>query len=227
MKLSGIHHIAIMAKDMKEHIEFFGDVLGAELAAIFPMHGVPGGIHAFMRLNDHCYFSMVQIEAGRDVPIEIGSTHAGTGAGVSAPGTMQHLAFRVETEADLLAMRDRIRSKGYNIVGPLDHGMCKSMYFAGPDNLTLEIAVSCGPVDHKQWVDPETLNQIGLTMEEAQRFIHPEASTSNDGSVKQPDYDPSKYHQSYPEPMYQAMLKATDEQIAAAAQFNEPPIPAK
>ena len=38
----------------------------------------------------------------------------------------------------LIAMRDRIRIKGVNVIGPLDHGMCQSIYFAGPGNMALE-----------------------------------------------------------------------------------------
>ena len=123
IKASGIHHIAIMADDIKKHIAFFSDVLGCRLSALFDMHGVPGGLHAFMHLNDHCYFSIVELPEAANVPVELGVTHAGTGAGVSAPGTMQHLAFRVDTQDALLAMRDRIRKKGVNVIGPLDHGM--------------------------------------------------------------------------------------------------------
>ena len=226
MKLNGIHHIAIMAKDMKEHIAYFSEVLGCELVALFPMHGVPGAKHAFMRLNDHSYFSMVEIDSGKDIPIELGKTHAGTGATPSAPGTMQHLAFRVETEADMLALRDRIRNHGINIVGPIDHGMCKSMYFAGPDQLTLEIATPGIPIEPTRWIDPEVLAACGISPEEAARYMVPDPSPTTGGSVKQPAYDPSKYHQAYPKDMYRGMIAASDEQIAASARFTEPPVPA-
>ena len=225
MKLDGIHHIAVMAKDMKEHIAFFSDVLGCELMALFPMHGVPGGKHAFMKLNDHCFFSMVAMDAGKDIPIELGKSHAGTGAGPSAPGTMQHLAFRVSSDEDLLAMRDRIRSHGYNIVGPIDHGMCKSVYFAGPDNMTLEIATPGYELVPERWVDPETLAQCGISAEEAAKYMKPEPTKSEGGAVKQPAYDPEKYHQAYPKEMYMGMIMASDEQIAAAASYTEPPVP--
>ncbi len=224
MKLSGIHHIAVMARDMKEHIAFFSEVLGCELLALFPMHGVPGGKHAFMKLNEHSFFSMVAMDAGKDIPIELGKSHAGSGAGPSAPGTMQHLAFRVETDEDLVAMRDRIRSHGYNIIGPIDHGMCKSLYFAGPDNLTLEIATPGYKLVPEQWVDPEVCEACGISPDEAKHYMSPEPTKPAGGSVKQPAYDPSKYHQAYPKEMYMGMLAASDEQIAAAASYTEPPV---
>ncbi|MFC6196773.1 VOC family protein [Ponticaulis profundi] len=227
MKLSGIHHIAVMAKDMKEHIAFFSEVMGCELLALFPMHGVPGGKHAFMKLNDHSYFSMVAMDAGQNIPIELGKTHAGSGAAPSAPGTMQHLAFRVDTDEDLLAMRDRIRSHGYNIIGPIDHGMCKSLYFAGPDGMALEIATPGYELVPERWVDPVVCEACGITPEEARHYMSPEPTSSKGGQVKQPVYDPKKYHQAYPEKVYMGMLAASDEQIAAAASYTEPPVPAE
>ena len=108
---------------------------------------------AFLRMNDHRYFSIVQLPRVAEIPIEIGKTHAGSG-GPSAPGTLQHLAFGVDTDADLLAMRDRIRSHGVNVIGPIDHGMCRSIYFAGPDQMTLEVATSQAAIDPAPWIDP-------------------------------------------------------------------------
>ena len=158
----GIHHIAVMATDIKEHIAYFSQVLGYPLVALFDMHGVPGALHAFLKMADHSYFSIVQMPGVGNIAVQIGVTHAGNGALPSAAGTMQHLAFRAATEADLLAMRDRIRSHGINVIGPIDHGMCKSIYFAGPDNLTLEVAASAAPIDPALWTDPAVLSKAGI-----------------------------------------------------------------
>ena len=62
IKPNGIHHIAIMTADIKAQIAYFTDVLGCKLSAIFDMHGVPGAFHAFVHLNDHSYFSFVQMD---------------------------------------------------------------------------------------------------------------------------------------------------------------------
>ena len=97
---NGIHHIAIMAADIKTHIAFFSEVLGFPLVALFDMHGVPGGLHAFLRMHDYGYFSIVQLPAVADIPIEIGRTHSGSGALPSAAGTLQHLAQ--DREADVV-----------------------------------------------------------------------------------------------------------------------------
>ena len=63
---------------------------------------------------------------------------------------MQHLALNVDDDAQLIAMRDRIRSRGVNVIGPIDHGFCKSIYFAGPEHLTLEISTSRAAIDPAQ-----------------------------------------------------------------------------
>jgi catechol 2,3-dioxygenase-like lactoylglutathione lyase family enzyme len=222
---SGIHHLAFMAGDIKKHIDFFSQVMGCPLVALFDMHGVPGGLHAFLRMNDHSYFSIVQLPKVGDIPIELGKTHAGSGALPSAPGTLQHLAFRADSHADLLAMRDRIRSHGVNVIGPIDHGMCHSIYFAGPDQMTLEVAASQTAIDPERWIDPAVLEKAGINAEEAARFRAP-AAFDGASPVPQPAYDPDKPHMAYPKEIYLQMLKAPDEAIAAGASYNQPPVPA-
>ncbi len=221
--INGVHHLAVMAADIKTHIAFFADVLGCPLVALFPMHGVAGGLHAFLRLNDYCYFSIVQLPGVDGIPIEIGKTHAGTGAGVSAAGTLQHLAFSAANPAALLAMRDRIRAHGVNVLGPIDHGMCQSIYFAGPDHLTLEIATSAVAIDPRAWTDPATVALAGISPEECARFAAP-APYNGPTPVAQPPYDASKPHQSFPDKIYRAMLAAPDEVVAAGGSYAEPPV---
>ena len=223
IKVNGIHHIAIMAADIREHVAFFSDVLGCKLSAIFDMHGVPGGVHAFLHMDDHSYFSVVELPAVKNIPIELGVTHAGTGADPSAPGTMQHLAFRVDTPEELLAIRDRIRKKGINVIGPLDHAMCQSIYFAGPDQLTLEVACSEEAINPEAWIDPAVIARLGISDEDLARYKSPDRYAGEGGKVAQPPYDPTKPHQAYPEPMYKAMIAAPDDVITKSAKF-EPPV---
>lgn len=220
---NGIHHLAFMAADIKKHIAFFSEVMGCPLVALFDMHGVPGGLHAFLRLNDHCYFSIVQLPNVDKIPIELGVTHAGSGALPSAPGTLQHLAFRAGSDADLIALRDRIRSHGVNVIGPIDHGMCRSIYFAGPDQMTLEVAASDVAVDPKLWIDPAVLQKAGISDAEAARYKAP-APYEGPSPVPQPAYDPDKPHMAYPKEAYLRMLATPDEVITRNASYTAPPV---
>ena len=222
---TGIHHLAFMAGDIKKHIAFFSEVVGCPLVALFDMHGVPGGLHAFLRMNDHSYFSIVQLPKVDEIPIELGKTHAGSGALPSAPGTLQHLAFGVDTDADLLAMRDRIRGHGVNVIGPIDHGMCRSIYFAGPDHMTLEVATSQEAIDPKAWIDPAVLAKAGIDATEAARFTAP-AAYAGPSPVPQPAYDETKPPLAYPKDRYLQMLQAPDEAITASGSYTAPPVKA-
>ena len=225
-RVNGIHHLAINTADIKAQIEFFTDVLGAELVGLFWMHGVDGAWHAFCRLDDHCSISFVELPANHDIEPTIGVTHAGNGAGPSAPGTTQHMAFNVDTLDQLLAMRDRIRSRGINVMGHIDHGMCQSIYFAGPEGLTLEVATSEVAIDADVWIDPDVVERAGISAEELERYKHPEPFTPDDTPVAQPPIDPTKPHMHYPPHDYERMMTIPDDVLTAAASFAEPPVPA-
>ncbi|MFT4570486.1 MAG: catechol 2,3-dioxygenase-like lactoylglutathione lyase family enzyme [Hyphomicrobiaceae bacterium] len=222
-----VHHIALCTNDMKEQIEFFTQALGMELVALFEMHGVPGGRHSFLRLGDHCSLSFVELPDGADVEIEIGKTHAGNGSLPCAPGTMQHLALRAPDEAALLGLRDRLRSHGINVFGPIDHGMCKSIYFAGPEQLTLEIATSEVAVDAEQWIDPQVCQACGIDETDLKRFTNPTPFEKPHTAVTQPPIDRSKPHMVYPPKLYEMMANLSDEDLATNADYKEPPVPAR
>ena len=50
--------------------------------------------------------------------------------------------------------------------GPLDHGLCHSIYFAGPEHLSLEIATSAAAIDDRAWIDPEVVALCGIDEDE-------------------------------------------------------------
>ena len=223
-RINGVHHLAVSTADIKTQIEFFSDVLGAELVALFWMHGVPGGWHGFCRLSDLCSIAFVQLERNGSIASEVGVTHAGSGAGTSAPGTMQHIAFSVDSHDELLAIRDRIRSKGVNVIGHIDHGMCESIYFAGPEGLVLEIATSAEALNPDAWIDPEVVELAGITPEELERFRRPATVTGEGGAVPQPPMDPDRPHLHYPADRYAQVLAMSDEELTALSSYAEPPV---
>ena len=222
-RINGVHHLAVNTADMKAQIEFFTDVLGAELVGLFWMHGVPGGKHCFLRLNDFCSMSFVDLPENHDVDAQLGISHAGSGRGSSAPGTMQHLAFSVDSTEELLAIRDRIRSRGVNVMGYIDHGMCHSIYFAGPEGLVLEVATSSEAIDADAWIDPEVVDLYGISADEIQRYRNPAEYDGEGGSVGQPLIDPAKPHLAYPPEDYKKMMDTPDDVILQYASFPDPP----
>jgi catechol 2,3-dioxygenase-like lactoylglutathione lyase family enzyme len=224
IKANGVHHLAISTANIKSQIEFFSDVLGMELVGLFPMHGVPGGLHGFLEGSPQCLISFVQLPENADVEIEFGKTHSGNGASPSAPGSMQHLALKVDDDETLIAMRNRIRSRGMNVIGPIDHGMCRSIYFAGPEAMTLEIATSSEALNAEAWIDPETVAEAGISASELERYKHPEPFKNPATPLPQPEMDPTKPHMQYPSAIYAQILKTPDEEITATSSYTEPPV---
>ena len=150
---------------MKSQIEFFTDKLGMELQALYWMHGVADTWHGFLRFNDESSIAFVCNPQIKNIEVQMGVTHSGNPGANSAAGTMQHLALKVKDHDEMMAMRDRLRSKGVPVLGPLDHGMCVSMYFAGPENLSLELSYSIEPINSEQWIDPEVVALAGISAE--------------------------------------------------------------
>src|SRR5271170_7911375 len=202
-KPDGLHHLAITTADIKTQIAFFSDVLGTELVALYWMHGVKGAWHGFVKLNDHCSIAFVETPDIAKIPRTIGSTHAGNPGAPCAGGAMQHLALNVRDDDELIAMRDRIRSRGVAVFGPIDHGFCKSIYFAGPENLSLELSTSQSAIDARAWIDPEVVKLAGISEMELARYKSPARYEGAGGMVPQPAYDPNKPHMVYPEKRYQ------------------------
>ena len=224
---NGLHHIAISTGDIKQQIEYFSDVLGMELVALYWMHGVENTFHGFMKMGDEAVAFMFK-EENKAAETVIGQTHSGNAGNACAPGTMQHIAFNVDSLDELLAMRDRIRSRGINVMGPLDHGMCHSIYFAGPENLSLEVSTSKAadaPLDGKgTWIDPEVVALAGINNEELKRYMSP-AAYSNDGDpLPNPGIIPEKPQMTYPDGALEMIINTPDEALLNSVE-SAPPSP--
>jgi catechol 2,3-dioxygenase-like lactoylglutathione lyase family enzyme len=224
---NGVHHLAIATRDIKAQIEFFTQVVGMELVALYWMHGVPDTVHGFLRLGDTCSLAFVQgPEMAAIAPVP-GVSHAGFTAGPVAPGVVQHVALNVGSEADLLAVRDRLRSHGHWVMGPIDHGMCKSMYLAAPEGIMLEFATSAAPIDAEEWIDPEVVALCGIRGDELARYVRPPAFAASGGAVPQPDPQ-ARPNFEYPADWRErgeALFGMTDDEIAAALSVPTPPVP--
>ena len=189
----GVNHLALSTTDMKKQLTFWCDVLGLPLKALYWMHGVEGAYHGFVELAPDSYVAFVQ-HPDNAKEVEFGISHADGAGGDVRGGTMQHVAFHVDSLDDLHAMRDRMRTKGVQVMGPIDHGFCKSMYFGGPENLVLEVSTSeGGSINAEEWIDPEVVDLVGISTEELKQYKAPASYTNTSGQpVQQPSLDSDK-----------------------------------
>jgi glyoxylase I family protein len=136
MDIKQLHHVAYRCSDAKQTADFYTRVLGLEYAMAVAEDRVPSTgeahpyMHIFFRMDDGSYVAFFELpespQMGRD-----GNT----------PVWVQHLALRVENEAALLRNKARIEAHGVEVLGPVDHGICKSIYFFDPNGHRLELAV--------------------------------------------------------------------------------------
>ncbi len=180
----GVNHLALSTTDMKRQLTFWCDTLGLPLKALYWMHGVEGAYHGFIELSPESYIAFVQHpDNGKE--IEFGVSHAeGSGGGVRG-GAMQHIALHVDTLDEVLEMRDRLRSRGVQVIGPIDHGFIQSVYFEGPEGLNLEVCTGSN-IDERAWIDPEVTGLCGITDAELEAMKNPAPYTRPDEPVPQP-----------------------------------------
>ena len=145
MNIKSLHHVAYRCKDAHQTAEFYTKVLGLEYAMALSEDRVPSTgephpyMHIFFRMDDGSYVAFFELpespEMGRDA---------------NTPSWVQHLALRVADEATLLKEKTRLESHGVEVLGPVDHGICKSIYFFDPNGHRLELAADTTTPEMKQ-----------------------------------------------------------------------------
>ena len=127
MPVRRLNHAVLFVRDVEASVTFYREVLG--FAPIEGMAELRGA--AFLRApsstNDH------------DLGLfEIGAQAGPSGAGRSTVG-LYHLAWEVETLADLAEIAERLQQRGA-LVGATDHATTKALYAKDPDGLELEVS---------------------------------------------------------------------------------------
>ena len=102
---------------------------------------------------------------------------------------------------------------------------CQSIYFAGPEDLSLEYAFSEVPIDGRAWVDPEVVGLAGISEEELERYRNPVAAETDYSPVPQPAFDPDvPWQRGFGEKMYQAIIGMSDDELAGRLDYADPPV---
>lgn len=184
LKPRGVNHLALSTTDMKRQLTFWCETLGLPLKALYWMHGVEGAYHGFVEMAPDSYIAFVQ-HPDNAKDIEFGVSHSDGPGGDVRGGTMQHVALHVDTLDEVLEMRDRLRSHGVQVMGPIDHGMITSIYFEGPEGLNLEVACGAG-IDERAWIDPEVSGLCGINADELEAMKNPAAFQRPAQPVPQP-----------------------------------------
>ncbi len=125
MGISRLNHAVLYVRDTARSTAFYRDVLGFRVQAELP-HGAGAFLQAHASTNDHDLAVFAVGERAGDSP-----------AGRGTVG-LYHLAWEVETLADLDEHRSRLAAAGA-LAGASDHGTTKSLYARDSDGLEFEV----------------------------------------------------------------------------------------
>jgi catechol-2,3-dioxygenase len=121
-----LNHAVLYVRDVARSVEFYREVLG--FAPIEGGDALPGAafLQAPASTNDH------------DLALfQIGAQAGDSQAGRVTVG-LYHLAWEVETLADLAQVRERLAARGA-LAGASDHSTTKALYARDPDGIEFEV----------------------------------------------------------------------------------------
>ena len=136
----GLHHAAYRCRNAEETRHFYEDILGLPLVHIVSADNVPSTgennpyLHLFFGLTDGSCIAFFDL--GDNVAAE---------PSPNTPAWVNHIAFKVDDEAALAAMKARLEANKISVIGPTDHGFVKSVYFFDPNGVRLEFTTQTVP----------------------------------------------------------------------------------
>lgn len=121
----GVHHLALICKDVEETIRFYQDFLGFPLVELVENRDYAGSSHFFFDIGNHNLLGFFDFP-GHDHP-----------AFSETIGAVQHLAISISAE-QFAAAKKKLDDAGVDYLGP-DRGVLDSMYFRDPNGVGLEL----------------------------------------------------------------------------------------
>ena len=126
-----INHVALVTGDMDATIRFWRDLLGLRL---FARLGGPGSRSYGFRMPSGdaiMFFEWPGVE-----PVPKKSHHEP----VKGPFIFDHISFAVETRQDLLDLRDRLETAGFEVSDLVDNEFFTSLYSFDPNGIPIEFS---------------------------------------------------------------------------------------
>jgi catechol 2,3-dioxygenase-like lactoylglutathione lyase family enzyme len=130
----GAHHVAYRCRDSAQTIWFYKDVLGLVDHTGICLDEVTGTgekdpyMHLFFQMKNGDFIAFFDAPGSADP------------AWFDRKASFDmHLAFEVANEEDMLAMQERIKSFGISALGPVDHGLVRSVYMYDPNGIQVEV----------------------------------------------------------------------------------------
>ncbi|AZQ85922.1 VOC family protein [Colwellia sp. Arc7-635] len=142
IKLKRFHHVAYRCKDAKETVDWYKKHLNMELTVAIAENEVPSTkapdpyMHIFLDAGMGNILAFFEIPNSPDM-----------GRDENTPQWVQHIALEVEDFDALVSAKADLQAHGLDVLGPVNHGVFKSIYFFDPNGHRLELATNTGTVE--------------------------------------------------------------------------------
>jgi len=123
--VQGVHHLALICRDVEETIQFYQEFLGFPLVELVENRDYAGSSHFFFDIGNRNLLGFFDFP-GHDHP-----------AFTETIGGVQHLAISISPE-QYEAAKKKLDEAGLDYLGP-DRGVEESMYFRDPNGVGLEL----------------------------------------------------------------------------------------
>ncbi|RDE24453.1 VOC family protein [Motiliproteus coralliicola] len=161
IELKQIHHVAYRCNDAKETVEFYQRTLGMEFLVAIAEDRVPSTKEPDPYMHVFLDAGQGNILAFFELP-----TQPSMGRDPNTPVWCQHIAFEVSNETELLAAKTELEQQGLEVLGPVEHGIIRSIYFFDPNGHRLELTCRTGTqeqLDELKRVAPLMLEEWSQT----------------------------------------------------------------
>ncbi|OGV81152.1 MAG: glyoxalase [Lentisphaerae bacterium RIFOXYB12_FULL_60_10] len=142
MRFTGINHLAMATGNMDMTIRFWRDLLGMRLVAGL---GEPGYRHYFFEISKT---DLIAFFEWPDVKAVKKKEH---GRPVKGPFVFDHIAFGVDTEAELWRLKDTLAAAGFEVSDMIDHGFICSIYTHDPNGIPIEFSFNVTDIDVRKY----------------------------------------------------------------------------
>ena len=129
MRITGLHHLTLITRDLERTTGFYRDVLGLALVDEATNDDDPDARHFWFGDAAGAAGTLISFLEYPQLPdgtVGIGSTH--------------HLALAVESKEELTAWRDYLRGRDIQTTEVMARGRFSSLYLRDPDGHILELA---------------------------------------------------------------------------------------
>ncbi|AKN68146.1 MULTISPECIES: VOC family protein [Herbaspirillum] len=148
MNIERIHHVAYRCKDARQTVEWYGKYLNMGFILAIAEDQVPSTRQADPYMHVFLDAGQGNVLAFFEIP-----NSPPMGRDANTPAWVQHLAFKVDSEATLKEVMQRLQADGIEVVGVTDHTIFKSIYFFDPNGHRIELAADCGTPEQMQRLD--------------------------------------------------------------------------